>query len=111
MKYTLIRNGTLIDGNGGPPMANVAVPLEDNHIRTVDDQHSVALPEADVSELVRSEIDAEGGFITIDAGVTSVPDAGGADLGLKQATTRSSPIFTRGIRKINESLVLTSSSS
>ena len=118
-KYTLIRNGTLIDGNGGAPMANAAVLLENNRIRAVNDQRSITLPHADILE-----IDAHGGFIlpgfidchvhlvledltinkllstplsltliksldhmrrTVYAGVTSVRDAGGADLGLKQA--------------------------
>jgi len=119
MAFTLIRNGTLIDGNGGIPLPNAAVLIEDNRIRAVGPANSISLPNADVTQ-----IDAGGGFIlpgfidthvhlmlegvniardlvtpfslrfynsveymrrTIEAGITSVRDAGGADAGVKQA--------------------------
>ena len=35
MAYTLIHNGTLIDGNGGAPVADGAVLVEDHVIRAV----------------------------------------------------------------------------
>jgi imidazolonepropionase-like amidohydrolase len=119
MTFSLIRNGTLIDGNGGSPVPNATVLIEDNRIRAAGRAESLSLPNADLSE-----IDAGGGFIlpgfidshvhlmlegvnivrdmvmpfsmrffnatkymrnTIEAGVTSVRDAGGADAGVKQA--------------------------
>ncbi len=119
MAFTLIRSGTLIDGNGGIPLPNAAVLIEDNHIRAVGPANSISLPNADVTQ-----IDAGGGFIlpgfidthvhlmlegvniardlvtpfslrfynsvvymrrTIEAGITSVRDAGGADAGVKRA--------------------------
>jgi len=119
MAYSLIRNGTLIDGSGGNPLADAAVLIEDNTIRAVGHQNRIPLPDA---ELV--EIDAQGGFIlpglidthvhlmfegydilkmintpfslnfyqaidymrrTVEAGVTTVRDAAGADLGVKTA--------------------------
>jgi imidazolonepropionase-like amidohydrolase len=119
MPYTLICNGTLIDGNGGKPVKNAAVLVENNTIRTVGSMDSLTLPSFQVNE-----IDARGGFIlpgfidahvhimldfghlqknrdmpfsmlfyraieylrrTIDAGITTVRDAGGADLGVKRA--------------------------
>lgn len=119
MAFTLIRNGTLIDGNGGPPVPHAAVLIEDNCIRAAGRGGDVRLPDAPITE-----IDAHGGFIlpglidahvhmmlefsdqrkmmqtpfslnfykaidymrrTIEAGITSVRDAGGADLGVKQA--------------------------
>ncbi len=120
MAFTLIRNGTLIDGNGGEPVAGAAVLLEDNLIRAAGPEAAVQLPgDGEVAE-----IDAHGGFIlpgfidthvhlmlegvdilqimqtpfsfnfykaidhmrrTVEAGVTSVRDAGGADAGVKQA--------------------------
>ena len=33
MAYTVILNGTLIDGNGGPPLPDAAVLVKDNHIQ------------------------------------------------------------------------------
>src|SRR5215213_3049712 len=119
MSYTLIRNGTLIDGNGGKPIPNAAVLIEDNKIRSVGTADSIRLPNASITTL-----DAKGGTIlpglidthvhlmmeieatdkamqepfsmkffkstqymrrTLDAGITTVRDAGGADLGVKQA--------------------------
>lgn len=119
MSFSLIRNGTLIDGSGGAPVANAAVLIEDNHIRAVGAANSLALPNADLAD-----IDAQGGCIlpgfidthvhltlegvniardmvtpfslkfynsvrfmrrTVEAGITSVRDAGGADAGMKQA--------------------------
>ncbi len=119
MPYTFIRNGTLVDGNGGAPVPNAAVLVEDNRIKAVGAAKDIALPDAKTVEL-----DAKGGFIlpgfidthvhimlegvnlmrdmvapfslkfynsaqymrrTIEAGITSVRDAGGADAGVKQA--------------------------
>jgi imidazolonepropionase-like amidohydrolase len=119
MTYTLIRNGTLIDGHGDSPVTNAAVLIEDNRIRAAGPVGSISRPNADVTEL-----DAQGGFImpgfidthvhfmlegldmmklavtpfslkfyqaadrmrrTVEAGVTSVRDAGGTDVGVKQA--------------------------
>jgi imidazolonepropionase-like amidohydrolase len=118
MTYTLIHNGTLIDGNGGDPIANGAVLVEDNRIIGVGILDSLEVP-ADAKR-----IDVGGGTImpglidthvhiameiddmrvimatpfsykfyksvdyfqsTINAGITTVRDAGGADLGMKQA--------------------------
>ena len=119
MKRTLVRNGTLIDGNGGPLRKNASVLIEDNRIVQVGDADSIAQPGGEVQV-----IDAQGGYIlpgfvdchvhlalenltiervlstplsftlfqsidhmrrTLEAGVTSVRDAGGADQGLQQA--------------------------
>ena len=119
MAFSLIRNGTLIDGNGGIPVSNAAVLMEDSRIRAAGPASHLSLPNADLTE-----IDAGGGFIlpgfidthvhitlegvniardmvtpfslkfynsvqfmrrTIEAGITSVRDAGGADAGVKQA--------------------------
>ena len=56
--YSLIHNGTLIDGNGGEPVPNTAVLLKDNLIQAVGKKLDVALPDADIEM-----IDAKGGFI------------------------------------------------
>lgn len=118
MAYTLIHNGTLIDGQGGAPIPNASVLLENNRIHTVGGAH-IPVPVGDVQR-----IDAQGGCIlpglidlhvhialqfgdtrqmiatpfslnfykvvehmrqTLEAGITTVRDAGGADLGMKQA--------------------------
>ncbi|HEX6386953.1 MAG TPA: amidohydrolase family protein [Anaerolineae bacterium] len=119
MAFTLIRNGTLIDGNGGPPLPDAAVLVKDSHVQAAGRKAEVPLPDADVQV-----IDARNGFIlpglidthvhlmfngynlvrmittpfslnfyraidnmrrTIEAGITSVRDAAGADIGAKQA--------------------------
>ncbi len=119
MTHTLVRNGTLIDGNGGAPVPHAAVLIQDNRIRAAGPADSIGLPNAE-----RVEVDARGGFIlpgfidthvhlmlegvniardmitpfsvkfynsiqymrrTVEAGITSVRDAGGADAGVKQA--------------------------
>ncbi len=118
MPYTLIHNGTLIDGRGGPPLANGAVLIEGNQIVAVDQAGRIGRPDG------ATLIDARGGTImpglidthvhvmfegfdiprllntpfsmrfyhaarnlraTLEAGITSVRDAGGADLGVKMA--------------------------
>jgi imidazolonepropionase-like amidohydrolase len=119
MSYSLIHNGTLIDGTGRKPIANGAVLLKGNKIHSLGRKSEIPQPEADISM-----VDAMGGFIlpglidthvhlmledinipkmmvtpfslrfyesvgrmqrTIDAGITTVRDAGGADAGVKQA--------------------------
>src|SRR5699024_4016480 len=119
MGYKLIKNGTMIDGNGGQPISDAAVLINDNVIEEVGKLSEMAIPEEGVAE-----VDAQGGFIlpgmidthvhllmeieamekqlttpfsyrfynavqnmrrTLDAGITTVRDAGGADAGVKQA--------------------------
>lgn len=118
MTYIYIHSGTLIDGNGGTPLSDAAVLIEENRIVAVGPAKTIGRPADAV------DIDADGGFIlpglidthvhlmlegvnpakmlmtpfsykfyeaidrmrrTLDAGITCVRDAGGADLGLKQA--------------------------
>lgn len=118
MPHTLIHNGTVIDGNGGEPIPNGAVLLEDNKIIAVGSATAVQAPSD------AHKIDVGGGTImpgfidthvhimfevedmrkmittpfsarfyksvqfarrTLDAGITSVRDAGGADAGMKYA--------------------------
>ncbi len=119
MSYTYIHNGTLIDGNGGAPLADAAILIQNDHIQAVGRSTEVHAPNGAVTR-----IDAQGGTIlpgfidthvhlmfegfdipkmitrpfsmnfyraiehmrrTIEAGVTTVRDAGGADLGVKQS--------------------------
>ncbi len=119
MTYTLIHNGTLIDGNGGAPVKDGAVLVQGNRIRAAGRKADLRLPAESITM-----IDAGGGWIlpglidthvhlmlegidiprllttpfslrfyhaldhmrrTLDAGITTVRDAGGADLGVKQA--------------------------
>ncbi len=122
MAFSLVSNGTIIDGNGTKPVPDGEVLIEDDRIRAVGRAGSVPIPDAD---LIR--IDAGGGFIlpgfidahvhmwhddfdvmremtdplslnfyraignmraTIGAGVTTVRDAGGSDLGMKMAVEK-----------------------
>ena len=117
--YTLIHNGTLIDGNGGAPLSGAAVLVRDDKIQAAGREADIQLPD---DEIVM--VDANGSFIlpgfidthvhlalegvnttklmaepfslkfynsidrlrrTLDAGITTVRDAGGADLGMKKA--------------------------
>ena len=117
--YTLIYNGTLIDGTGHQPVNNAAILIKNNIIKYVGAEDSLHLPKAKIRK-----IDAKGGYLlpgfidshlhimangfkfedtmytplslffyralenmklTIDAGVTTVRDAGLADYGVKMA--------------------------
>lgn len=118
MPSIYIYNGTLIDGNGGEPIKNAAILIENEKISAVG--VATTLPKPPDATL----IDAQGGYIlpglidthvhmmmeyaspaemmsqpfslrfyhsmnymrrTLNTGITTVRDAGGADLGLKQA--------------------------
>ncbi|MBP2046104.1 metal-dependent hydrolase family protein [Methanobacterium aggregans] len=118
MTWTLIKNGTLIDGTGADPIENAAILIKDNMIQVVGPENSVKIPKG------TGVVDAYGGFImpgfidthlhvmangfnredtiydplsfyfyravenlrlTLNAGVTSVRDAGLADAGVKMA--------------------------
>jgi imidazolonepropionase-like amidohydrolase len=119
MSVTVIKNGTLIDGNGGQPVLRAAIAMENERIVFVGKE--VDLPEFN-GEV--TYLDADGGCIlpgfidthvhlmlefepvekrlakpfsynfykaidymknTINAGITTVRDCGGTDLGVKQA--------------------------
>lgn len=119
MTYSLVRNGTLIDGTGAPAVPDGGVLIREDRIEAVGAASRIRLPDEAVEE-----IDAGGGTIlpgfidthvhlmlegfdlardmaapfslrfyqsveymrrTLNAGITTVRDAGGADAGLKQA--------------------------
>lgn len=119
MAYTLVENGTLIDGNGGQPVENAAVLFKDGVIVAAGRMNELPHVNGEVNR-----IDAGGGFLlpglfdthvhmmfqqtdyntrfqtpfsfkfyramdyfkrTIDAGITSVRDAGFTDVGVKKA--------------------------
>jgi len=119
MTDLFIHNGTLIDGNGGSPIADAAVFIRNDQIQAVGHSSDVKAPAGPLTQ-----VDAQGGYIlpgfidthvhmmlegfdlsqmltrpfsmnfyraiehmrrTIDAGITTVRDAGGADLGVKQS--------------------------
>lgn len=122
MSYTLINNGTLINGTGGTPIKNAAVLIEDDLIIAAGPEESVKIPDSDVNI-----VDVKGCFIlpgfidahvhlmtddfgreetiytplslyfynaiermqrTLNAGVTTVRDAGLADVGIKLAVEK-----------------------
>jgi imidazolonepropionase-like amidohydrolase len=122
MSYTLINNGTLINGNGGAPINNAAVLIGNKRIIDAGPEASIKIPEGKLNT-----VNAMGGFIlpgfidthvhimtegfgreetlynplsmyfynaiehlhrTINAGVTSVRDAGLADAGVKIAVDK-----------------------
>lgn len=122
MTYIHIHNGTLIDGNGGEPLRNANILIQDNRIVEIGTTLNRTTISSDIDSITR--IDAQGGYIlpglidthvhmmfeiapleqrvstpfslnffkstqhmrrTLDAGITTVRDAGGADFGVKQA--------------------------
>lgn len=122
MTYTLIHNGTLIDGTGATPIPNAAILIEDGRLKSVGTFDTLTLPNSDITR-----VDAQGGYIlpgfidahvhmwhddfdvmremtdplslnfyraignlkrTIEAGITTVRDAGGSDLGMKMAVEK-----------------------
>ena len=123
MTYSLIYNGTILDGNSSKPLKEAAILLKDNRIIQIDKEDSIKLPDDDINK-----IDAKKGFIlpgfidvhvhlmldgfdinkimktplslyfykavqnmqlTLNAGVTTVRDAGLADIGLKMAVEQN----------------------
>ena len=48
MSYTLVKNGTLINGTGGTPIKNAAVLIEDNIISAIGPEESIKIPDANV---------------------------------------------------------------
>jgi len=58
MSFTLIHNGTLIDGNGASPLSNAAVLIKDNRIHAAGRKSDIPLPDAPITQL-----DAKGGYI------------------------------------------------
>jgi imidazolonepropionase-like amidohydrolase len=123
MEYSLIQNGTLIDGTGDQPVNNAAILIKNNIIEYVGVEDSINLPKTKIRK-----IDADGGYmlpgfidshlhlmsngfkfedtmytplslyfykavenmrLTIDAGVTTVRDAGLADYGAKWRLIRA----------------------
>jgi imidazolonepropionase-like amidohydrolase len=129
MALSVIENGTVIDGDGGAPLPDGAVLIEDSHIREVGPASAIRLPDRNITR-----IDAGGGFIlpgfidahvhmwhydfdimrevtdplslnffraignmrrTIEAGVTTVRDAGGSDLGMKMAVDKGMVVGPR----------------
>lgn len=122
MEYTLIRNGTLIDGTGKEPVNNATVLIKDNTIEYAGIEDSLRLPKTKIRI-----IDAKDGYLlpgfidnhvhlmvngfkfednmynplsfhfyravenmrlTIQAGVTTIRDAGLADYGVKLAVEK-----------------------
>lgn len=129
MEYSLIHNGTLIDGNGNSPIDNAVILIKDNLVVYAGSEDSLKLP----SDNIR-RIDAEDGYLlpgfidthmhimeegfkleeniftplslyfyravknmrlTIDAGVTTIRDAGLADFGVKSAVDQDLVIGPR----------------
>jgi imidazolonepropionase-like amidohydrolase len=119
MPYSLIHNGTLIDGNGGEPLLNAAILIKDGEIIAVGKESLISLPDEEIEKIDAGGMFILPGFIdthvhvmterfkdedtiydplslyfykgisnlrkTIDAGVTTVRDAGLADVGVKIA--------------------------
>lgn len=119
MSYTLIYNGTLIDGNGGESTPNAAILVHNNEIIEVGTEDSIIMPPGEIKKIDSHGMFILPGFIdthvhvmangfrledtmydplsfyfykgvdnlkkTINAGVTTVRDAGLADIGVKMA--------------------------
>ncbi len=119
MSYTLIHNGTLINGNGGSPIQNAAVLIKNSHIVYAGPEESIEIPGENIKRIDVHDCFILPGFIdvhvhvmtegfgreetlytplslyfynaiermhrTINAGVTTVRDAGLADTGVKLA--------------------------
>ena len=51
MSCTLINNGTLINGNGGPPVENAAVLIEDDHIVAAGYEEHIKIPVSNIKRI------------------------------------------------------------
>ena len=49
MGYTLLHNGTLIDGRGGEPIRDGAVLLHDKKIQAVGRKADIPLPDSEIT--------------------------------------------------------------
>lgn len=119
MSYSLIYNGTLIDGNGSIPIPKAAILIKDNKIIDVGTENSIKLPDQEIKKIDAHDMFILPGFIdthvhimangfkledtmynplsfyfyrgaenlknTLNAGVTTIRDAGLADIGVKKA--------------------------
>ncbi|WP_436664261.1 amidohydrolase family protein [Alicyclobacillus acidoterrestris] len=119
MSYLLVKNATVIDGNGGEPQVGVSILVKDERIQQIGLNEDIEIPNEDVTTVDATGTYALPGLIdthvhlmmevgnlakrlnepfslrffhakqymerTIEAGVTTVRDAGGADLGVKTA--------------------------
>lgn len=119
MSYSLIYNGTLIDGNGGESIPNAAILIKNNQIIEVGTEDSISIPSNEIKRINVHGMFILPGFIdthvhimangfkledtmynslsfyfyrgvdnlrqTINAGVTTIRDAGLADAGVKRA--------------------------
>jgi imidazolonepropionase-like amidohydrolase len=122
MKYSLITNGTIIDGTGSLPIENGSILIENNIIKAVGPANTIKKPQN------AKIIDVQGNFVlpgfidththlmangflmednmhnplaihfykalenmrlTLEAGVTTVRDAGWADIGVKMAAEKN----------------------
>jgi hypothetical protein len=59
MAYTLIWNGTLVDGLGGQPVPDAAVLINDNQIRDVGRKAEINLPNEEIWM-----VDAQNAFLS-----------------------------------------------
>lgn len=122
MSYTLIHNGTLINGNGGNPIQNGSILVKDNLIVSAGPEDLIEIPKVGMKRINAQGCFMLPGFIdthvhimtegfgreetlynplslyfynaiermhrTINAGVTTIRDAGLADEGVKLAVER-----------------------
>ncbi len=63
MTYTLIYNGTLIDGTGGMPIPNAVILIKDNQIIDIGTEDSIYLPEKEVKRIDANDMFILPGFI------------------------------------------------
>jgi len=63
MSYTLIKNGTLINGNGGNPIKNAAVLIKNDKIITAGPEITIKIPENDLKVIDAEECFILPGFI------------------------------------------------
>lgn len=59
--YTMIHNGTLIDGRGGAPIRDASLLIEDNKIQMITSGDTLSMPRIDPSKV--RNIDVHGGYI------------------------------------------------
>jgi len=63
MSYTLIKNGTLINGNGGNPIKNAAVLIKNDKILAAGSEKTIEIPKNDLKVIDAEECFILPGFI------------------------------------------------
>lgn len=65
MSFTLIKNGTIINGNGGNPLKNASILIKDNLIVSVGSENAISIPDDEIKVIDAKNCYVLPGFIDV----------------------------------------------